>query len=73
MDGFGTVISGFQTSGDRNGDGILDPKYFIHEMNLTGFTIPSERKMGSTHLLARCPTQILILIMIPFQRFRSSR
>ena len=37
-----SYLKGFQTSGDRNGDGILDPKYFIHEMNLTGFTIPSE-------------------------------
>ena len=37
-----SYLKGFQTSGDRNGDGILDPKYFIHEMNLTGFTIPSD-------------------------------
>ena len=37
-----SYLKGFQTSGDRNGDGILDPKYFIYEMNLTGFTIPSD-------------------------------
>ncbi len=37
-----SYLTGFQTSGDRNGDGILDPKYFIHEMNLTGFTIPND-------------------------------
>ncbi len=37
-----SYLKGFQTSGDRNGDGVLDPKYFIHEMNLTGFTIPSD-------------------------------
>ena len=37
-----SYLKGFQTSGDRNGDGVLDPKYFIHEMNLTGFTIPSQ-------------------------------
>ncbi|MEK9804928.1 MAG: hypothetical protein VW551_01360 [Euryarchaeota archaeon] len=37
-----SYLKGFQTSGDRNGDGILDPKYFIHEMNLTGFIIPSD-------------------------------
>ncbi len=37
-----SYLKGFQTSGDRNGDGILDPKYFIHEMNLTGFTIPND-------------------------------
>jgi len=35
-------LKGFQTSGDRNGDGILDPKYFIYELNLTGFSIPAE-------------------------------
>ena len=32
--------SGFQSGADRNGDGEPDPKYFISEMNLTGFTIP---------------------------------
>ena len=37
-----SYLKGFQTSGDRTGDGILDPKYFIHEMNLTGFTIPND-------------------------------
>ena len=26
---------------DLDGDGTLDPRYFIHEMNLTGFTLPS--------------------------------
>ena len=35
-------LKGFQTSGDRNGDGILDPKYFIYELNLTGFSIPAD-------------------------------
>ncbi len=33
-------VSGFSTSGDRNDDGVLDPQYFLHEMNLSGFTIP---------------------------------
>ena len=37
-----SYLKELQTSGDRNGDGILDPKYFIYEMNLTGFTIPSD-------------------------------
>ena len=32
--------SGFQSGADRNGDGEPDPKHFISEMNLTGFTIP---------------------------------
>ena len=36
-----SYLKGFQTSGDRNGDGVLDPKYFIYEMNLTGFPIPA--------------------------------
>jgi hypothetical protein len=36
-----SYLKGFQTSGDRNGDGILDPEYFIYEMNLTGFPIPA--------------------------------
>ncbi len=33
-------VSGFSTSGDRNDDGVMDPQYFLHEMNLSGFTIP---------------------------------
>jgi hypothetical protein len=33
-------VQGFSTSGDRDGDGVMDPKYFLHEMNLSGFTIP---------------------------------
>ncbi|MEC9457527.1 MAG: hypothetical protein VYD27_00960 [Candidatus Thermoplasmatota archaeon] len=33
-------VSGFSTSGDRNDDGVMDPRYFLHEMNLSGFTIP---------------------------------
>ncbi len=28
--------------GDANNDGKPDPKYFMHEMNLTGFTLPAE-------------------------------
>ena len=35
-------VSGFDTSGDRNDDGILDPHFFLHEMNLSGFTVPDE-------------------------------
>jgi hypothetical protein len=35
-------VSGFDSSGDRNDDGILDPEYFLHEMNLSGFSIPDE-------------------------------
>ena len=31
----------FSTSGDRDGDGVMDPKYFLHEMNLSGFVIPN--------------------------------
>ncbi len=27
--------------GDADGDGTADPRYFMHEMNLTGFTLPS--------------------------------
>ena len=34
--------TGFSTSGDRNGDGVMDPKYFLHEMNLTDFTVPEQ-------------------------------
>ena len=34
-------VQGFSTSGDRDGDGIMDPKYFLHEMNLSGFVIPN--------------------------------
>ena len=33
-------VSGFSTSGDRNDDGVMDPRYFLHEMNLSGFNIP---------------------------------
>ena len=29
------LSSGFSTSGDRDGDGQMDPKYFLHEMNLS--------------------------------------
>ena len=25
-------VQGFSTSGDRDGDGVMDPKYFLHEM-----------------------------------------
>ena len=32
--------TGFQSGGDRNGDGEPDPKYFISEMNLSGFDVP---------------------------------
>ena len=35
-------VSGFASSGDRNDDGILDPHYFLYEMNLSGFNIPDE-------------------------------
>ena len=34
-------VQGFSTSGDRDGDGVMDPKYFLHEMNLSGFVIPN--------------------------------
>ena len=34
-------VQGFESGGDSNGDGVPDPKYFVHEMNLTGFTLPS--------------------------------
>ena len=30
------------SAGDADNDGKADPKYFIHEMNLTGFSLPSE-------------------------------
>jgi len=33
-------VTGFSSSGDRNGDGEVDPRYFLHEMNLSGFNIP---------------------------------
>ena len=36
-----SYLSGFSTSGDRNGDGDMDPKFFLHEMNLSGFTVPA--------------------------------
>ena len=29
------------SAGDADGDGKADPRYFIHEMNLTGFTMPN--------------------------------
>ena len=35
-------VQGFSTSGDRDGDGVMDPKYFLHEMNLSGFVIPND-------------------------------
>ena len=38
---FTNSVQGFANSGDRDGDGNPDPKYFIHEMNLTGFTLPA--------------------------------
>ncbi len=34
-------VQGWENGGDSNDDGIPDPKYFVHEMNLTGFTLPS--------------------------------
>ena len=34
-------LQGFSTSGDRDGDGVMDPKYFLHEMNISGFVIPA--------------------------------
>jgi hypothetical protein len=30
------------SAGDADNDGKADPKYFVHEMNLTGFSLPSE-------------------------------
>jgi len=48
-------VSGFSTSGDRDGDGVMDPRYFLHEMNLTGFTVPESGRwaldpsFGSPH------------------------
>ena len=30
------------SAGDADNDGKADPKYFVHEMNLTGFSMPSE-------------------------------
>ena len=48
-------LKGFQTSGDKNGDGILDPKYFIHEMNLTGFSIPAEGRWALDPSFASMP------------------
>lgn len=36
-----SYVTGFRNSGDRNGDGEVDPKYFIYEMNLSGFDIPA--------------------------------
>ena len=34
------AISGWEGSpGDADGDGTADPRYFMHEMNLTGFTL----------------------------------
>ena len=35
-------VDGFSSSGDRNGDGVRDPHYFLHEMNLTGFAVPDQ-------------------------------
>ena len=37
-------LQGFSSSGDRNDDGEEDPKYFISEMNLTGFSLPTNRR-----------------------------
>ena len=34
-------LTGFSTSGDRDGDGQMDPKYFLWEMNISGFNIPA--------------------------------
>ena len=33
-------LQGFSSSGDPDGDGILNPSYSFSELNLTGFTIP---------------------------------
>tara|TARA_B100000287_G_scaffold300214_1_gene283355 strand:- start:1150 stop:2430 length:1281 start_codon:yes stop_codon:yes gene_type:complete len=33
-------LQGFSSSGDPDGDGILNPTYTFSELNLTGFTIP---------------------------------
>lgn len=33
-------LSGFESGGDKNNDGEPDPKYFLWEMNITGFTLP---------------------------------
>ncbi len=34
-------IQGFQSHGDKNNDGEPDPKYFLWDMNLSGFTLPN--------------------------------
>ena len=33
-------LDGFSSSGDRNNDGIIDPEYFLWELNISGFFIP---------------------------------
>ena len=33
-------LQGFSSSGDPDGDGVLNPSYSFSELNLTGFTIP---------------------------------
>ena len=33
-------LDGFSSSGDRDGDGKIDPEYFLWELNISGFFIP---------------------------------
>lgn len=50
-------LRGFEIGGDVDGDGLGDPKYFIHQMNLSGFSVPNNDKCSCAGRWALDPAQ----------------
>ena len=57
-------LDGFSSSGDRDGDGNIDPEYFLWELNISGFFIPDGGRWALDPHMVRYQTPLSTSIMI---------